>query len=155
MPRRLVVRYLVCQTLMMNRARGGKREYDKGERRFKHVGIGATPYIEFDDRQPKRWVGKCPNTHSAQTCLNLVSEAIAAPKGDRDIDFEKTLYVVDKNGAIYEAQTSDAGRSYHGYPYRGKMSGSFLAELRNMAIAKGCLRAFEDWVREHIELHGS
>ena len=39
------------------------RRYDKGERRFKHVGKGAHPVIEFDDSEPKKWVGKWPSTY--------------------------------------------------------------------------------------------
>jgi hypothetical protein len=54
-----------------------KRLYDKGERRFKHVGRGKEPVIEFDDSQPKKWVGKCPSTLSEEDQSNLLNEAIA------------------------------------------------------------------------------
>jgi hypothetical protein len=56
-----------------------KRHYDKGERRFKHVGRGPDPVIDFDDSQPKKWVGKCPSTLSEVDRRNLLNEAIAAP----------------------------------------------------------------------------
>jgi len=87
-----------------------ERKYDKGERRFKHVGQGPRPYIEFDAGQPRKWVGKCPDTIPDIKKTELLNKAIAAPNGDRDVDYVKQLYVVHE-GAIYEAQASDAGRS--------------------------------------------
>jgi hypothetical protein len=38
------------------------RRYDKGERRFKHVGSGNDPIIEFSKVNPRIWIGKCPAT---------------------------------------------------------------------------------------------
>lgn len=131
-----------------------RRRYDKGERRFKHVGKGPEPVIEFDDSQPKKWVGKCPNTLSGEDRTNLLKEAIAAPNGDRDLAVPKKLYVVHE-GAIYEAQTSDHGRTYHGYPYKGKLSGTILKALADMAERKECKDLFEKWVKEYVERHGA
>lgn len=127
--------------------------YDKGERRFKHVGRGSEPTIEFDASDPKKWVGKCPATLGQVDRERLLNEAVAAPNGDRDLGVPKKLYVVH-DGAIYEAQTSDRGGSYHGYPYKGKLSGALLRALREMAEEKKCLDTFEDWRRRYIELHG-
>src|SRR5271166_6437308 len=58
-----------------------EREYDKGERRFKHVGKGPKPYIEFDARQPRKWVGKCPDSIPDSKKKELLNRAIAAPNG--------------------------------------------------------------------------
>jgi hypothetical protein len=80
---------------------------------------------------------------------SLLNEAITAPSGDREIDYPKYLYVVH-DGAIYEGRTSDAGVSYHGFPYRGKLSKEILEQLRQMAKRKQCLDAFEEWVKKHI-----
>jgi hypothetical protein len=123
---------------------------EKGERRYKHVGKGSVPTIEFDNGDPKKWIGKCPSTLSAADRERLLSEAIAAPNADRELDAPKKLYVVHE-GAIYEAQTSDRGRSYHGYPYKGKLSYGLLNALRDMAIRKLCRDEFEMWVRRHID----
>jgi hypothetical protein len=130
------------------------RRYDKGERRYKHVGKGAQPVIEFDDSEPKKWVGKCPATLSEADRAGLLNEAITAPNGDRDLPVPKKLYVVHQ-GAIYEAQTSDRGRTYHGYPYKGKLPGAILVELSAMADEKGCSDLFAAWVEAHIERHGA
>ena len=81
----------------------------------------------------------------------LLNEAIHLPAGDREIDYEKYLYAVH-NGAIYEARTSDAGVSYHGFPYRGKLPKQLVERLRVMARDKNCIDAFEKWVKNHIEL---
>lgn len=94
------------------------RRYDKGERRFKHVGKTAAPEIVFTPGQPRMWVGKCPNTLTADDHERLVNEAIPGSNGDRELSFPKKIYAVHE-GAIYEAQTTDRGRSYHGYPYKG------------------------------------
>jgi len=129
-------------------------KYDKGERRHKHIGRTSTPTIEYDSRRPRKWVGKCPNDISAEECVSLLNEAIAAPTGDRDIQVAKALYTVHR-GAIYEAQTSDQGTSYHGYPYKGPLAGALVRQLRLLAIKKDCLGEFEKWVREQIEVRGS
>lgn len=130
------------------------RHYDKGERRRKHVGRGSAPIIEFSSGNPKMWVGKCPSTLSAEQHKELVNEAIPGRNGDRDLPFPKKLYVVH-DGAIYEAQTTDHGYSYHGYPYRGKLASELITALRAMAVAKQCEDDFNRWVREQIEVHGT
>jgi hypothetical protein len=100
------------------------------------------------------WVGKCPFTLTPEQHVDLVNNAIAGSNGDRDLDFPKLLYVVHE-GAIYEAQTTDRGYSYHGYPYRGKLAKELVSQLRAMAVNKGCEDSFERWVKQHIEVHGS
>jgi hypothetical protein len=132
-----------------------RRRYDKGRDRHKHVGRGDEPEIAFDRREPKKWVGKCPSDGVIPNDLKqrLLDEAIPARLGDRDVAYVKALYVVHA-GAIYAAQTSDAGVSYHGYPYKGKLSPELLGRLRNMAKEKNCEKDFENWVGRHIVRHG-
>jgi hypothetical protein len=129
-----------------------ERAYDKGERRFKHV--GRTPYPEFRfEHDPRRRVGLCPNnlTHADHT--RLLKNAIPEANGDRTVEFPKRLYVVH-DGAIYRAETTDWGKSYHGYPYKGKLGRGMAERLREMATALKCLEAFEAWMEEHIEIQG-
>ena len=130
-----------------------ERKYDKGERRFKHVGKGPEPYIEFDEGQPRKWVGKCPDTIPDAKKKELLNAAIAAPNGDRDVDYVKQLYVVHE-GAIYEARTSDAGHSYHAYPYKGRLSRSILQKLEAMAVTENTVQAFKAWISNYIEVGG-
>lgn len=126
--------------------------YDKGERRYKHV--GRNPYPEFkNEDDPKRIVGLCPNNLTESDNQSLLNEAIPGANGDRSIDFPKRLFVVHE-GAIYRAETSDWGKSYHGYPYRGKMGRALLGRLRKMAGVKRCENEFDDWVDTHIQEEG-
>jgi hypothetical protein len=126
------------------------RKYDKGEKRFKHVGCTPDPEIQVFKGQPKRHVGLCPAGIPADLRLQLLNEAIPAPPGDRDIDYDKYLYVVHE-GAIYEARTSDAGVTYHAFPYRGMLSKQIVEQLRTMARNKDCIGGFEKWVKNHIQ----
>lgn len=130
------------------------RRYDKGERRYKHVGKTAEPEIVFTPGQPRMWVGKCPNTLTAADHERLVNEAIPGGNGDRELSFPKKLYTVHE-GAIYEAQTTDRGKSYHGYPYKGKLARGLKDTLREIAVAKEYAEEFDSWVKRHIEEHGA
>jgi hypothetical protein len=131
-----------------------ERRYDKGERRYKHVGKQPEPEIEFVPGNPRMWVGKCPSTLTLDDNVELLNEAIAGSNGDRELPFPKKLYVVHE-GAIYEGQTTDRGKSYHGYPFRGKLAQGLLAALREMATEKDCEKEFDRWVKKHIEVHGA
>lgn len=135
-------------------AKTAGRVYDKGERRHKHEGRTSTPAIEYDGRNPKKFVGKCPHDISPQQRSTLLNEAVAGPIGDREITVAKVIYAVHE-GAVCEAQTSDQGASYHGYPYRGPLAGRIVRALRSQATEKACVDAFEKWVKEHIEVKGS
>ena len=125
------------------------RKYDKGEKRFKHEGRSPLPEIQFSKRNPKAFVRMCPANMATQLRECLLNEAIPARSGDREIDYPKYLYVVH-DGVIYEGRTSDAGISYHGFPYRGKLSKELLGQLKEMAKNKKCLESFEAWVKKHI-----
>jgi hypothetical protein len=126
-----------------------QRKYDKGEKRLKHEGRGPEPEIQFFKNRPRRFIGKCPAGMAPELRERLLNEAISGPTGDRDIDYPKYLYVVH-NGAIYQGRTSDAGVSYHGFPYRGSLSRQL--QLRKMAESKNCLPAYEGWVKKHIQI---
>jgi hypothetical protein len=130
------------------------RKYDKGERRFKHVGKSGEPEVVLQPGEPKRWVGKCPNTLTAADHARLLNEAIATNNGDRELNCPKSVYVVN-DGAIYKADTTDRGKSYHGYPYRGKLPKQLVEQLREQAKNKNCEAKFEEWVESHITLHGT
>jgi hypothetical protein len=126
------------------------RRYEKGQRRFKHVGKSVEPTFRREDARPKQWIGLCPNNFSQDDLQRLVDEAVAAPNGDRDLDFPKRLHVVEK-GAIYRLETTDRGKSYHGYPFRGRLSRKIIEELREMAKNKDCVPEFEDWLKKYID----
>lgn len=130
------------------------RRYEKGERRFKHVGTGDQPEIVFDDHDPKKWVGKCPKAIGEAERVALLGDAIPGSNGDRELALPKKLYAV-RDGAIYEAQTSDHGWSYHAYPYKGKLGAKLISRLAERADRDGCRGAFDAWVKRYIESHGT
>ncbi len=105
-----------------------RRRYDKGERRFKHVGAVGQPEFRRVGENPKHVIGICPGNIPDTERERLLNAALAVPNGERELAAPRRLYAVYQ-GAIYEAQTSDGGRSYHAYPFRGKLSARIIAEL--------------------------
>jgi hypothetical protein len=130
-----------------------KKTYAKGIDRYKHVGKNDKPEILFDTRNPRHYVGMCPRGIPDEMKAKLLEEAIADDNGDRELDFPKRLHVV-YDGAIYRAETTDWGKSYHAFPYRGKLGKSLLTALGKIADEKACRDEFDKWVEKHIELHG-
>lgn len=111
------------------------------------------PEFEIDNDNPKKIIGKCPKTISAQERDRLLEIAIAAPNPDREIEVPNKLYSVHK-GTIYEAQTSDHGETYHAYPFRGKLSASILGQLGELADREECGAEFDKFVKSNIIRHG-
>jgi hypothetical protein len=130
-----------------------ERQYDKGERRFKHVGSRDEPEFCVVDKGPRRVIGKCPATIPTQERDRLLNKAVPLSNGDRDLTSPKKIYAVYQ-GAVYEAQTSDHGRTYHAYPFRGKLSSAIIALLAKMADDEGCRSEFNTWVDKYITRHG-
>ncbi len=126
------------------------RHYDKGERRFKHVGATKRPEFRFVRNNPKHVIGLCPADVPPAERARLLAAAIPASRSPQPVP---RLYAVHQ-GAIYEARSSDWGRSYHAYPFRGKLTATLLAALAEMAEQEGCIDAFHAWVRAHIQGHG-
>lgn len=135
-------------------ADGSGRRYEKGVGRKKHVGTRPEPYIEHQTGRPRHYVGKCPNNVSIEEATELLQRAIPGDNGDREADYPKVLYMV-REGAIYEAATSNAGVSYHAYPYRGKLAKALVEELRSRFVNESSRKAFEQWIKEQITYHGS
>lgn len=140
---------IICET-PDERQQKPVRRYDKGERRFKHVGREPFAEIEFVQGNPKMAIGKCPNTLTPEDCEAMLQDAVSGSNGDRDISFPKKLYAV-RDGVIYEAQTTTAGKSYHGYPFRGSLSSALFKELQRIACDKKCETEFQNWVKRHIK----
>ena len=119
--------------------------------------LRASVPLDRGSRQPRS-----DQKHNAVTVMTgladdvkglLLNEAIPGQLGDRNANYVKTVFVVHK-GAIYAAQTSDAGSTYRGYPYKGRLSGAVLDRLREMAEAKNCGKEFQKWVKSYILRHG-
>lgn len=125
------------------------RKYDKGEGRTKHVGNKPLPYFKRIGDSPKHYIGICPNNVSDEVKSKLLNDAVTAKNGDREIAVPKRLYNVHL-GAIYEAQTSDGGTSYHAYPYRGTLPRHLIAKLLDKAIEEKSETEFKAWCKSYI-----
>ena len=130
-----------------------RRRYEKGIDRHKHVGTTDQPEIVYVDGVPKYALGKCPRAVPDALKDELLNEAIPVANGDRELDFPKRLHVVHE-GTIYRVETSSAGKSYHAFPYAGKLGKALVAELGEMAARKDCRKEFDKWVARYIRLHG-
>ncbi len=111
------------------------------------------PEIVYESGLPKYAIGKCPRAIPDAIKTQLLQEAIPASNGDREMGWPKRLHVVHE-GAIYRAETTDAGRSYHAFPYAGKLGKSLVDELSQMADRKVCRKEFDKWVAKYIKLQG-
>jgi hypothetical protein len=60
------------------------RQYDKGERRRKHVAPGGEPQLVFDNGSPHKVIGKCPTKISDAEREELLERAVPLPNNDRE-----------------------------------------------------------------------
>ena len=129
------------------------RTYEKGGGRKKHVGRGPEPELRRIAGNPRHTRGLCPNNVPEAEKKRLLNLAIPQPNGDFDSPQPRIVYSV-YNGAIYAARTSNGGKSYHAYPYKGKLSDTIIDALRKLAQAENCLADFEKWYKGNITRHG-
>lgn len=130
-------------------------KYERGEHRRKHC--WNRDYADFVE-QHGHLVGKCPNTITDVVAQTVLNQAVAEPDpffvpGRAADSWPKRLYGVYR-GVIYEAVPTQPGKSYHGYPWRGRdgrgpLSSEVVERLRVLARAEGYLDEFESWLDEH------
>jgi hypothetical protein len=130
-------------------------KYERGEHRRKHC-------WKRDDggfvQTAGNLVGKCPNSITDEIAEKLLNQAVAEPdpfvlRGRAPDTWPKRLYAVYR-GVIYEAAPTQPGKSYHGYPWRGRsgrgpLPSEVIERLRSMAEVEGYLEEFESWLDEH------
>ncbi len=123
--------------------------YERGEGRTKHCWnrdeAGFLP-------SKRGQVGKCHNSITDDLAQTLLRTGIPEPSLYEDdlVDGPDAIYNVYR-GVPYKAVTTLAGRSYHGYPWRGRMPGSIREELRKRAAKEGTQEIFERWLKKHSE----
>lgn len=130
-------------------------QYDRGEHRRKHC--WKRPYADFIPEQG-HLVGKCPSTITDAVAQAILDQAVPEPDPflvpGREVEsWPKRLYCVHK-GVIYEGVPTEPGKSYHGYPWRGRegrgpLPTPVIERLRVLAQAEGYLEQFENWLDEH------
>lgn len=129
----------------------GERKYDKGERRFKHVGRAAEATI--DDGNPKKVVGKCPNDIADSKKVEILATAVAASTEEKNEPFPSRMFAVYE-GVIYDCRTTTFGESYHAFPYHGDLSKRLHDDLEQSVDAKMNPNAFKQWVAKHVRVVG-
>ncbi len=129
-----------------------RRRYDRGGNRRKHIGSSHVPEIVTVGGEI---VGKCPTGRTPEWRQALLDDAVGYVTIEPySAAFPKRLFAVDSDGAIYAAQTSNPGDSYHGYPYDGPLGKRILKALREKAVQKRCENLFDSWVKNHITVAG-
>lgn len=126
------------------------RQYERGEGRFKHRWnkneAGFFP-------GSKGAIGKCPNSITEEIATQIL--AIGIPYYDQPDDEQPTkIYSVYK-GVIYEAVPTIPGVSWHGYPWRGDLSGrntlsrKMKNQLRKLAEKENYIKEHEQWLKQY------
>jgi hypothetical protein len=131
----------------------GTRQYVKGEGRKRHLGRGSDPELRQVSGSPRHSRGLCPKDVPDTEKARLLNLAIPKPNADFEAPQPRLVFAVYK-GAIYAARTSDAGQSYHAYPFKGKLADTLIEGLRIMADQEKCRPELEKWIKAHITRHG-
>lgn len=122
-------------------------KYERGEGRFKHCWNKDEAGFE---PSPKGQVGKCHSSINDVVAEDLLKNGIAEIPIDEDseFDFPERIFNVYR-GVPYVAVQTQPGVSYHGYPWRGRMSGSVKRELEERVSGTQDARIFKKWMKEY------
>lgn len=52
-------------------------------------------------------------------------------------------------GVPYVAVPTEPGKSFHGYPWAGRMPASIREKLRARALQEGTVKVFDRWLQSH------
>ncbi len=132
----------------------GRFVFERGEGRHKHKWNRDEAGFHPSERGP---VGKCHNSITKQVALQLLRSGIVAPNpytlgdlGQGGDDTPHEIYNIYR-GVPYVAVPTRPGVSYHGYPWRGRMSATIREALRQRAEDEGTLPVFKKWLKQYEE----
>jgi hypothetical protein len=96
-------------------------------------------------------IGKCPADVTREVAQQLLNEGI--PFHSPRKPHPAKIYNIYK-GVVYEAVPTLPGQSYHGYPWkkmpgRNILTNDIIRQLKEKAIANGCLDDFQKWMKQH------
>lgn len=117
--------------------------YDPGEGRFKHRWKHEDP--GFEGAPP---IGKCPSNLKPETAQQLLDDGVPYHASASNAGPPDAIYNVYK-GIPYEAAPTEPGKSFHGYPWRGRMPKRIQRALADRAERQGFGREFRDWLKQH------
>lgn len=133
----------------MSSAATGRWLYERGAHRRKHC--WNRDEASFCP-SPKGPVGKCPNSIRDAEAQALLDNGIPFYEDEED-KHPSHIYSV-REGVIYEAAPTQAGLSYHGYPWRGDQHRGdiperIFEELMKRADEGGHIKEFKRWVETY------
>ena len=123
--------------------------YERGEHRHKHCWGNNYPGFEPGARGA---IGKCPSTLRDADAQLLLASGIPFYKSEGD-PYPSYIYNVYR-GVIYEAVPTNPGKSYHGYPWRGRrgrIPQRILEQLRDRARVDGDEKEFKKWLKLYMQ----
>jgi hypothetical protein len=133
-----------AQGVLLGVVAGFMLKYDPGEHRFKHKNWRG----EHFNAEAGRPVGQCPPEFHQVSELagRLLNDGIPWNNPGDKRATPHYVYNVYK-GVVYEATRTEPGKSYHGYPFRGRLPRVVLTRLEAIAEAQGCLHQMRRWLR--------
>lgn len=120
--------------------------YERGEGRFKHRWNEDEAGFRPGDRGP---IGKCHRSIDEAAALALLRSGVVPASLYEDAETQPSEVYAVYRGVPYVAVPTTPGRSFHGYPWRGRMAPSVRQALRDRARAEGHERTFDAWLREY------
>ena len=102
-------------------------------------------------------MGKCHNSISDEIALQLLRSGIVSPNpyclDDLGLEGDKTPSEICNiyRGVPYVAVPTKPDISYHGYPWRGRMSATLREALKQRAEDEGMLKVFKKWLKQYEE----
>ncbi len=122
--------------------------YDPGEKRTKHKWAKDYPGFVNQDGCP---VGKCPKSMTRYTAESLLNKGVAWSNPNLERSYPNAIFNVHE-GVIYKATITEHARSYHGYPWKGRVPRKVFIKLEEIAEANDWNGEFGKWVKRHIQI---
>jgi hypothetical protein len=122
--------------------------YERGEGRNKHRWDRDRAGFCPGSRGP---VGKCHRSITEPAAASLLRNGLVedSPYCDRP-HAPDCIYNVYR-GVPYVAVPTQPGKSYHGYPWQGRMSASIRGRLRERAVEDGHGTEFDRWLKQYAQ----
>jgi hypothetical protein len=94
-------------------------------------------------------IGKCHRSITPEIAQILLRSGVfeASVYEDAPATPDKIYNVY--RGIPYEAVVTQGGKSYHGYPWAGRMSVTMREALRARAVQQGMRKEFDQWLKAH------
>lgn len=119
--------------------------YERGEGRFKHR--WSRDQAGFTRTHPP--IGKCHRSITPEIALTLLRSGTFEPSIYEDAPATPDVIYNVYRGIPYVAVPTESGKSYHGYPWAGRMSATMRDELRARAVQQGKRKEFDRWLTDH------